>query len=184
MDAHDAISLLSPTRRQLQPAGPWLDLGCGDGTFTLALADLLPAGSSIEAVDLDARALRRIPAVHAGVRIRATRRDFASLPFAWSGVAGILMANALHFVVDQEAFLSALSNALKPGGTLLVVEYDRDVPKGQWVPYPVSARALDTLAAATGFLPPVALGRRPSRFGGELYSAVLRSPPRRTFAKP
>lgn len=30
----------------------WADLGCGSGTFTLALAGLLPSGSTIDAIDL------------------------------------------------------------------------------------------------------------------------------------
>jgi ubiquinone/menaquinone biosynthesis C-methylase UbiE len=31
----------------------WADLGCGDGTFTLALAAILPRGSIIHAMDRD-----------------------------------------------------------------------------------------------------------------------------------
>src|SRR5207247_6318326 len=37
--------------------GTWADLGAGEGAFTLALADLLPPGSTIHAVDRDAGAL-------------------------------------------------------------------------------------------------------------------------------
>jgi len=183
MRIRDAVSLLSPPGRQLQPAGHWLDLGAGDGTFTRALAELLPAGCTIEAVDRDASALRGVPATHNGVPIRTTRRDFSALPLPWSGVAGVLMANALHFVEGAEELLRALGASLLPNGALLVVEYDTDVPKGPWVPYPVSARSLQALAQSAGFAPPVALGRRRSQFGGEMYAAILRSPGERTFAE-
>lgn len=165
MDARDALALLAPDGQPLHPIGAWLDLGCGDGTFTVALAELLQAGSTIEAVDRDERALRRIPSVHAGIPIRTTHCDFASLPLAGHGLAGVLMANALHFVADQSSFLSALAKALKTGGTLLIVEYDTEEARAPWVPYPVSARELAHLASAAGFAPPITLGRRRSQFG-------------------
>lgn len=38
----------------------WLELGCGDGEFTLALADLLGDPGEITAVDLDGWARRRL----------------------------------------------------------------------------------------------------------------------------
>jgi methylase of polypeptide subunit release factors len=36
----------------------WLDLGCGTGLFTLALAGNLPAGSKIIAIDKDEKAFK------------------------------------------------------------------------------------------------------------------------------
>ena len=129
MDVRDAAKLLAPARPHLDSPGPWLDLGCGDGTFTGALAEQLPPESTIEAVDRDASALRHVPTVHAGIAILTTQRDFASLPLPWSGLAGILMANALHFVAEQESLLVQLGAALRPNGHLLVVEYDTDTPR-------------------------------------------------------
>jgi predicted RNA methylase len=38
----------------------WCDLGCGTGTFTTALAELLAPGSTIHAVDLDQKMLEEI----------------------------------------------------------------------------------------------------------------------------
>ena len=62
MTHDEAVGLISSGRLTNSP-GPatWADLGCGDGTFTLALASLLPAGSTIYAVDQDAAALRALP---------------------------------------------------------------------------------------------------------------------------
>lgn len=173
MHTRDAAALLSPDGEQLQPAGTWLDLGAGAGTFTVALAGLLPAGSTIEAVDTDAAALRRIPRARPDISIVTSQRDFAALPFSWSGLAGILMANALHFVAGQEALLGEAARALVSDGTLLIVEYDTDTPRAPWVPYPVSARSLARLARDAGLTPPELLGRRTSRFGGDIYAARL-----------
>lgn len=50
MNAADAIKLIEKgiTGDELQL---WADLGCGSGTFTRALASLLPVGSKVLAVD-------------------------------------------------------------------------------------------------------------------------------------
>jgi methylase of polypeptide subunit release factors len=41
----------------------WADLGCGSGTFTIALAGLLKPQSIIYAIDTNASALKQIPAI-------------------------------------------------------------------------------------------------------------------------
>lgn len=50
MNASDAIKLIEKGVTAMQPQR-WADLGCGSGTFTRALASLLPAGSKVIAVD-------------------------------------------------------------------------------------------------------------------------------------
>ena len=47
--AHTLLTPVVSTR-----PGTWADLGCGDGVFTLLLAELLPPGSNVYAVDRDA----------------------------------------------------------------------------------------------------------------------------------
>ena len=56
MDHRDHVGLI---RAGVEGSGPrWLELGAGEGAFTLALADLLGAGGQILATDRDSRALR------------------------------------------------------------------------------------------------------------------------------
>jgi ubiquinone/menaquinone biosynthesis C-methylase UbiE len=52
MTQRDAIALIDHPILRAAPPTHWADLGCGSGTFTLALATLLPPGSTIEAIDL------------------------------------------------------------------------------------------------------------------------------------
>src|SRR5262245_24580401 len=94
----DAIDMLADSG--VEALGPmvWADLGCGDGTFTLALAELLISGSTIHAIDLDGSALRGIPPSHKSVRIIKHRGDFTKQPWPFAGLDGILMANSLHYV--------------------------------------------------------------------------------------
>lgn len=174
MDVRDAVSLLAPARDQLGGAGPWVDLGCGAGTFTRALAELIPADGSIEAVDRDASALRRIPREHHGLAITTRLFDLDRSPLPWSALRGVLMANALHYVPVAADFLPTIRACLRPGGQMLVVEYDTDEPNPPWVPFPISWSALARLAISAGFTSCLPLGERSSRHGGRMmYGALL-----------
>src|SRR4029453_705710 len=89
MRLRDAIDMLA--NADVDALGPtiWADLGCGDGTFTVALADRLASGSLIHAIDLDGSALRRIPSAHKGVRISTYNGDFMKQPWPFAGLDGI-----------------------------------------------------------------------------------------------
>ncbi len=171
MDHNDHVNLL---RGCVEPCGTWADLGAGTGAFTLALADLLGPGAVIHAVDRDARALRtnaeamreRFPAV----ALHAVNADFAKaldLPPLDGGV----MANSLHFEREQEAIIERMRRHLKPGGRLVVVEYNIERGNGA-VPFPVPEERWDRLAKGAGFERTEVLFRRPSRFGREICSAL------------
>jgi ubiquinone/menaquinone biosynthesis C-methylase UbiE len=155
--------------------GLWADLGSGEGAFTLALADLVGPGSHITAVDRDGGALRylerdRFP----GVEIETKVGDFTR-PLALSNLDGIVMANSLHFVRDKEPVLESVREMLRPGGTLIVVEYgtDRGNP---WVPHPFSYQRWETMAAQAGFVKTRLLRTIPSRHLGSMYSAASEVP--------
>jgi hypothetical protein len=77
------------------------------------------------------------------------------------------MANSLHFLKDQGAFLGRLRTMSE---RLLIVEYDRALPS-RWVPYPLRFSALRSLLLQRGFTRVEQVGTYASRFGGEMYSA-------------
>jgi len=156
-------------------AGPrWLELGCGDGAFTLALADLLGPRGTIVAVDRDAGALRTMATrVHdrfPEATLEPVRADFTEgLPPG--PFDGVLAANSLHFVRDRRDVLAAVRARLAPSGRLVVVEYDAD--RGNtWVPFPFSFETWRNEAVAAGFARPTLLHRVPSRFLGAIYGAA------------
>jgi trans-aconitate methyltransferase len=176
MDGADAIALIAPAGVQALGPATWADLGCGDGTFTRALAALLPPGSTIHAVDRDAAALRALPSAYGGARIHAHRADFTRQPWPFSSPDGILMANSLHYVADQPAFLRACTS-LAPPPRFLIVEYDTD-RANRWVPYPVSRARLATLFAAAGYAAVRTLASRPSIYQpAPLYAAAIAAAP-------
>ncbi|MBX2979458.1 MAG: class I SAM-dependent methyltransferase [Flavobacteriales bacterium] len=145
----------------------WLDLGCGTGIFTRALAELLPKGSSIVAVDVDVTALQRLPNAHAGVFIEAQQGSAEHLP--QQHVHGVLMANLLHFIADQQGLLKRLAACTEH---IVLVEYDRALPLPPWVPHPVPRTRAVELFKHAGFARYLPLGERPSSYGpDELYAA-------------
>ena len=149
----------------------WADLGCGDGTFTIALAALLPAKSTVHAIDQDARSLRRIPARHGGVAIVTHAGDFTEFPWPFDGLDGVLMANSLHYVRAQAPFLRSVDAALRRRRVLLV-EYDM-TRANRWVPYPVDRKAAVDLFRSLGYTD-TKLGRTPSAFGrGDIYALLM-----------
>jgi SAM-dependent methyltransferase len=158
--------------------GMWADLGAGDGAFTLALADLLGPGAHITAVDRDAGALRRL-GVEMGKRFAATQLEIVMADFtrrlSLAGLDGIVMANSLHFVRNKGPVLESVREMLRPGGSLVIVEYgaDRGNP---WVPHPFSFSTWERMAAEAGFEETRLIKTIPSRFLGSLYSAVSRRP--------
>ena len=152
----------------------WADLGCGDGTFTRALAACLPARSRIHAVDRDPAALRAIPKQIGEVAITTLVHDFAAGDLPLSDLDGVLIANALHYVRDQAGWLAEISRRLRRR-RLLLVEYDS--PKANpWVPYPVPFTRASTLLAAAGFDRIETLGRRPSVYRDADLYALLATP--------
>lgn len=165
--------------------GTWADIGAGQGTFTAALAESLEPPSRIYAVDRDARSLAALSRGRgwSGIEVIPVAADFTrpfNLPgLGGEGLDGMLLANALHFVRDAEVVLAQLVERVRPGGRVVIVEYD-DRPASRWVPYPIPAARLPALAAAAGLSEPKVTARRPSDYGGTLYVAVAdRSAPRR-----
>ncbi len=174
MDHRDHVELIRPGVAVPPTGAGWLELGAGEGAFTLALADLLGPGGRIVALDRDARALRRLadelPAAFPGVGLETVAGDFReALPAG--PFDGVLAANSLHFVDDPVAILRRATTTLRPGGRLILVEYDAD--RGNpWVPHPFSARRFVAMAGDAGFINPREIGRVPSRFLGAIYAAT------------
>ncbi len=154
--------------------GVWADLGSGTGAFTLALADLIGPTGQIYTVDKDRNALgeqekamrARFPAtgIHTYLADFTHRLDLPPLD-------GVVMANSLHYVRDKSTMLRLVRTYLRPGGRLILVEYNTD-RGNMWVPYPLSYSTWEALVRQNGFGGARLLTTRPSRFLTEIYSAM------------
>ena len=181
MNHDDHVALLRDGMHPITDSGTgssapavWADLGSGGGAFTLALADLLGDAAVIHSVDRDRRALtaqeRALRAHFPATVVHFHQSDFTrslDLP----ALDGIVMANALHFVAEKLPVVRRLRALLRPGGRMILVEYDTD-RGNHWVPYPLSYPTWAALARSAGFVATRLLATVPSRFLGAIYSAV------------
>ncbi|MCC5809764.1 MAG: methyltransferase domain-containing protein [Ectothiorhodospiraceae bacterium] len=97
------LALLAP-----QPGEHVLDLGCGDGALTRALADL-----GCEVVGVDA-SLEMVAAARE-LGLEAHVIDGHALPFA-DAFDAVFSNAALHWMTRPEAVLAGVRRALRPGG--------------------------------------------------------------------
>jgi trans-aconitate methyltransferase len=172
MQPSEAITMLEPAGWVSNAPQTWADLGCGKGIFTVALASLLPANSKVYGIDRDAGDLQFIPAQYQSTSIETITADFTAPP-ALPPLDGVIMANALHYVREQDKFASLLHSLLKPNSRLLIVEYDTDSPN-RWVPFPVSFISLEKWAKNAGFRNVKRLKERASIYQrATMYSAVM-----------
>ena len=180
MTRAEAIELIE-SGVERKPAATWADFGAGTGTFTEALAELLGPDATVVAIDRDSaalRELRRLAQHSPGARITVATGDVLDLSsireLEANSLDGAVFANVLHFVSSPEHVLQQLRALLKPKAALIVVEYDRR-RASRWVPYPLSFADLSSAAQRAGLSNPVEIGRRASRFQGELYAARMSS---------
>lgn len=143
MTLPEASQLIATPAINTDVSGQWADLGCGAGLFSKALLSLLPAGSTVHAVDSR-------PQEFTDAGIRFIRADFEKDPLPLPRLDGIIMANSLHFVKNKLQLLQKLKGHLKPGGIFILVEYDKRWPN-PWVPYPLGFLAAGTLFRDAGF---------------------------------
>jgi SAM-dependent methyltransferase len=112
--------------------GTALDVGCGEGSDAVWLAS---QGWHVTATDLSQVALDRGKAHEPTGRVTWLQADI----LAWTppvGAFDLVASHFLHFdATDRQAVFRKLADAVKPGGTLLVVAHhptDLETTAGRW----------------------------------------------------
>jgi ubiquinone/menaquinone biosynthesis C-methylase UbiE len=139
--------------------GQWLDCGCADGSYTVALKDAgagLVVGTDIEEPRI-ADARRRWVRTPGVSFITAPAEQ---LPMSAASFDGVLLNEVLEHVADQERALSEIRRVLAPGGVLVVFSPNRwfpfeghgaiigplklwfPVPLHPWLPQRLTARTM------------------------------------------
>jgi ubiquinone/menaquinone biosynthesis C-methylase UbiE len=98
------------------PGDAVLDLGCGEGAFSAALAG---AGARPVGVDVAEAALRRARELHPDLEFRRAAPG-EQLPLDDDAVDVVWASEVLAFVPDSARVLSEVRRVLRPGGRLLV----------------------------------------------------------------
>lgn len=154
--------------------GTWADFGSGTGAFTLALAECIGPTGHIYSIDKKKGALQQQERVMNG-RFPQNKVSYITADYTrrldLPPLDGIIIANALHFQRRKDGIVQRLHDYLRPGGRLILVEYNVD-RGNMWVPHPLSFQTWQTITVQNGFVETQFLASRPSRFLHEIYAAV------------
>jgi ubiquinone/menaquinone biosynthesis C-methylase UbiE len=105
-----------------------LDVGCGPGTDTISLAQLVGSRGFVIGVDSDTEMLQQANqrAAEAGVHtwVRHLRADVHLLPFRSDVVDGSRCERILQHVADPQRVLAEVVRVTKPGGWIVAIEPD------------------------------------------------------------
>ena len=130
----------------VKPGMHILDVGCGGGFTSLALAKLAGPGGRVVAADVQQKMLDMVAArakragISQGLEFHLCASDRIGAPGSFHFVNAMMM---VHEIPDQAAFFEEVRGLLHPGARVLVAE-----PRGH-VTGPAFAKTL-ALAAAAG----------------------------------
>ena len=109
----------------IEPGQTVLDLGCGPGTFSIAMAKMVGESGKVIAVDVQEEMLQivRKKAAQQGLESRiVTHKSDPDRIGISEKVDFALAFYMVHEVPNAEAFLKEIASVLKPKGKLLIVE--------------------------------------------------------------
>jgi ubiquinone/menaquinone biosynthesis C-methylase UbiE len=153
----DVIEALS-----LKPDAVVADIGAGTGYFAVRLARMLPRGR-IYAIDVEPDMVKYLieRAKREGMKnviAVAAKPDDPRLP---DKIDLLLLVDVYHHIAGREQYFRRLRPALKPGGSIAIIDFRKDSPQGppkeaRIAPEQVKAelaKAGYTLYEEHGFLP-------------------------------
>ncbi len=137
----------------------FLDAGCGEGYFSIAVSEILGTNGRVYAVDIDNRSISLLEESIKKKNIRNikvfTGDITKKLPIGNDSIDVCLMANILHGLVINKEVKSTLKETfrvLKPGGTLAVVDFKKiDGPPGPPISIRMTPEEVEEIISKYGF---------------------------------
>ncbi len=162
-----------------------LDLACGDGYFTAALARCVRPGRTV-GLDIDPVLLAQARAACADLPCDWRLGDAMAIGDSCPGPFDVvLMANTFHGVPDKGALARAVAAVLAPGGRFVIINwYPRPreetpvlgKPRGPRTDLRLSPEATADAVAAAGFERPLVVPLAPYHYGLILRRSSRRDP--------
>ena len=100
-----------------------LDVGCGTGSLTFALAEAANL-AKIAAIDASEIYLDAARAKNKDPRISFERADACALPFEDAGFDRAMSLLVLHFIPETERAVGEMCRVVRPGGTVAATVWD------------------------------------------------------------
>lgn len=128
------------------------DIGAGTGYFSTRLARS-SASPTVYAVDIE-------PSMVAYLKTRAAKEGLNNLIPVQAGSGGpnlpaavdtILIVDTYHHIPNRVAYFTKLKSALKPGGSLAIVDFRKDSPSGPPVEFRFTPEQISDELARAGF---------------------------------
>ena len=147
-------AVLEAIQRGWLSKGPVLDSGCGTGENAIEI--VRQTTQRVHAVDCVSRALakakERASAAGFQEQIQIDLHDLRNPQLEQHRYGSILDAGVLHVFsdVDRVRYLQALGEAIRPGGSLVVIVFSDDELR-EGGPRRYSGKALDDLLMSTGW---------------------------------
>ncbi len=150
-----------------------LDLGCGRGDWSLALAR---AGTPVLAVDRWREGLSWLRQQAQGLPLQTLEADLgATLPLADGAADGVLLSLVLHHLAscgNAPGLLAQVARVLRPGGALAIIEFlPVPPPPGPALAVRLTPAQVAALASGAGLV-----GGPPQSIAGHVALYLLRKP--------
>lgn len=100
------------------------DIGAGPGYFTLPLVERVGATGRVYALDVQPEMIEVLHGRDLPPQVRVVRSGESELPLEDASVDLALVAFVYHEVEDPRAFLAEAGRVLRPGGRLVVAEWE------------------------------------------------------------
>lgn len=113
---------------QLKPGMAVADVGAGSGLFTRLMADKVGPEGKVFAVDVSKDFLAHIAKEsekRGQAQVKTVLGAQNSTNLEPASVDLVFLCDVYHHFENHEAMLHSIASALKPGGTLILIEFDR-----------------------------------------------------------
>lgn len=116
--------------KELKQGMKVLDIGTGPGTIPLNLKKLYPDIHFI-GIDISTGMIQaaRDHAVKMDLHLPLSVGDGESLPFRAGKIDGVISFFAMHHMDHPDRLLQEIDRVLKPGGSLLIMDFHRDMSR-------------------------------------------------------
>lgn len=139
----------------IRPGDDVADLGAGSGYFTVRLAQAVGPAGNVYAVDMDPQMLEYIERRAAEQQLDNVQTILAEPHDPKLGSASvdlIFTCNTLHHISDRGRYYASLARALRPGGRLVDIDFQkRPSPVGPSVEMRIAKKDVIKEIEAAGF---------------------------------